>query len=108
MARKNSQGTNPAMLQREAKSAKSIQAEAKRRGGKSYISRLNDETKKFAYNYGTPWSEDNVEDLVSLVSSDKTTYEIALATGRTFYSAQTARSHVRFAMNHAAAFRKVL
>lgn len=89
------------------KDAKSIQAESKR-SGRSYIASLNDETRKHAYNHGIGWSDDDVGTLLNLIDKDETTYTMALALGRTFYSAQVARSHVAFASRHAAAFKRYL
>jgi hypothetical protein len=82
----------------------SIQARAKR-SGKSYVGMLNQETKKHAFNHGLPWDDDSVNTIFNMTSEDRTIYEIALATGRTYYSAGTAVSHVRFASRHAPVFR---
>ncbi len=89
------------------KDAKSIQAEAKR-SGRSYIASLNDETRKHAYNHGIGWTDDDVSTLLNLIESDKTTYEMAIKLGRTFYSAQVARSHAAFASRHANVFKRYL
>lgn len=92
---------------RAPRAAKSIQAESKR-SGRSYISSLNDETRKHAYNHGIGWSDDDVITLLTLIEGDKTTYEMALKLGRTFYAAQVARSHAAFISRHAAAFARYL
>ena len=70
--------------------------------------RLNDETKKHAYNHGIAWSDDDVSMLLNLIDKDETTYQMAMALGRTFYAAQVARSHVAFASRHARVFKKYL
>ena len=82
-------------------SAKVVSIQAKRKGGGSYISRLNDETKKHAINAGLQWDSDDVAKLARMIAKDATTFDIAMALGRTFYSAQNARAHVGFAMRHA-------
>ena len=87
---------------------KSIQAQRNKRGHKSRVASLNDETLRHAYNHGTPWTDDEVEAIANLISRDATTFDMALAVGRSYYSTQTTRSHVRFAMNHARVFRGFL
>ena len=79
---------------------KSIQAEAKRTSGKSHVAKLNDRTLRTASRKGLAWNDDEVAILVTMIEEDKTTYEMALATNRTYYGAQVARSHVGFAMRH--------
>lgn len=81
----------------------SIQAGGKK-SGRSYVARLNDETKKHAYNHGQPWSDDEVTTMANLIDKDETTYNMAMATGRTFYAASYARAHLSFLQRH----RKVL
>jgi hypothetical protein len=69
---------------------------------KRSFKRLVDRTKKNAYNSGKPWTDDDVAYLVNAIAADDTTYNMAMGIGRSYYSVQTARSHVRFAMNHQA------
>lgn len=89
----------------------SIQAatgRSQKSSGRSHVARLNDETKKHAYNHGMPWSDDEVSTLLNLIDRDQTTYDMALATGRTYYAAQYARAHAAFAQRHARVFKKYL
>ena len=62
--------------------------------------RLVEKTKRNAYNSGTKWSDDDVAHIVNAISADDTTYNMAMAIGRSYYSVQTARAHIRFAMDH--------
>lgn len=62
--------------------------------------RLNAKTKKQAYKAGTVWTDDDVSTLVSMIEADATTFDMAMATNRTYYGASYARSHVAFAMRH--------
>lgn len=81
--------------------SKIVSIQAKRKGGGSYIAQLNEETKRHAINSGLPWDDDDVSTLASMIARDAKTFDIAMALGRTFYSAQYARAHVSFAMRHA-------
>lgn len=85
----------------------SIQA-GERTGHKSRVALLNDECKRHGWNVGAPWSDDDVSELANLIGNDATTYEMARSLGRSYYATQSARSHVRFAMNHAEIFRKLV
>jgi hypothetical protein len=67
---------------------------------KNSIADLQNKTLRKASRLGMPWETDEVARLVQGIKNDETTYEIALATGRSYYGIQTARSHVRFALNH--------
>jgi hypothetical protein len=78
------------------------------RGGRSHVARLNDETKKHAFNHGLPWSDDDVGALMNLIDKDDTTYNMALATGRSYYAAAYARAHLSFAQRHAKLIKKWL
>lgn len=75
---------------------------SQKKSTKSYVRDLNEKTKKNAYNLGKPWSDDDVSDLVNMIERDEKTFDMAMSLGRTFYGTQYARSHVRFAMDHAA------
>ena len=67
---------------------------------------LNEKTKKNAFNYGQPWSDDDVSALANMIAKDATTFDMAMTLGRTYYSLQTARAHVRFALSHYKVLRK--
>lgn len=56
-----------------------------------------------AHNHGQPWSDDEVARLVAGIQRDETSYEMALAVGRSYYSTMSARGHIRFALSHAVA-----
>jgi hypothetical protein len=43
-----------------------------------------------------------------MITKDKTTFDMAMRLGRSYYAAQYARSHVGFAMRHASVIRKYL
>jgi hypothetical protein len=49
---------------------------------------------------GERWSDDDVAYMVAAIQSDTTTAEMARGLRRTYYGAQTARAHIRFAMDH--------
>jgi len=85
----------------------SIQA-GRRTGHKSRVALLNDECKRRGWNVGAAWSDDDVSELANMIGKDATTYEMALTLGRSYYATQSARSHVRFAMNHAEIFRRLV
>lgn len=66
---------------------------------------LQAQSLRHAHNHGQPWSDDEVARLVDGIRRDgirrdETSYEMALAVGRSYYSTNTARGHVRFALNH--------
>ena len=90
------------------KSAKVVSIQAKPKAGGSYIAQLNEHTKKHAFNSGLPWDDDDVSTLASMISRDEKTFDIAMALGRTFYSAQYARAHISFAMRHASVIKEYL
>lgn len=54
-----------------------------------------------AHNHGQAWSDDEVERLVAGIQRDETSFEMALAVGRTYYGTMAARAHIAFAMRHA-------
>jgi hypothetical protein len=64
--------------------------------------RMVDKTKRNAYNGGKTWTDDDVSHIVNAIEADGTTYDMAMAIGRSYYSVQSARSHIRFAMDHQA------
>ena len=86
---------------------KSVQADPKK-GFKSSTARLPAETLKKAHRNGLAWEDSEVEVLVKMIQDDDTTFDMALSLGRSYYSAQYARSHVGFALRHASIFKKVL
>jgi hypothetical protein len=86
----------------------SIQAERNKRSGRSYVAQLNDKTLANAYNHGQPWDDTDVGKLCQMINKDKTTLDMALELGRSYYAAQYARSHVGFAMRHAKVLRKYI
>ena len=61
---------------------------------------LQAKTVRKAHRAGTAWDDDEVARLVAGIERDETTFELALALGRTLYGTSAARSHLRFAMNH--------
>jgi hypothetical protein len=64
--------------------------------------RMVDKTKRNASRSGMRWEDDEVDRVVRGIERDETTYEMAMAIGRSYYAMQSARSHIRFAMDHAA------
>lgn len=92
-----------------AKKVVSIQAERNKRGHKrSHVATLNDETLKHAYNHGLPWADEDVESLAGLIDQDKTTFDMAMHLGRSYYSTQYARAHISFALRHANVFKRIV
>ncbi|AYN58014.1 HTH DNA binding protein [Mycobacterium phage Fowlmouth] len=83
------------------KKAKSIQAERD-----TSTSKLQQKTLRNAYRHGMTWDDDEVSLLVNGIQKDQTTFEMAMALGRSYYSVQGARAHVRFAMDHINVIRK--
>lgn len=61
-----------------------------------------EQTKRAAYNSGKAWSDDDVSHLLNAIHADKTIYDTAMDIGRSYYSVQSAMSHTRFALRHAA------
>lgn len=75
----------------------SIQAEKR-----SSTAKLQEKTLANAYNHGQVWDDDSVSILVNGIQNDDTTFDMAMSLGRSYYSVQGARAHVRFAMDHIA------
>ena len=76
---------------------KSIQMERR-----SNTSKLQEKTLANAYNHGAVWTDADVSLLVNAIHRDDTTFDMAMRLGRSYYSVQGARAHVRFAMDHIA------
>ena len=74
---------------------KPIQAEKK-----TSTAKLQEKTLANAYNHGMKWDSKEVSALVRGIQKDDTTFDIAMRLGRSYYSVQGARAHVRFAMDH--------
>lgn len=78
---------------------KSIQADRRIRDLRG-TAKLQAKTLDNAYNHGAVWSNDEVSVLVSAIQKDETTFDMAMRLGRSYYSVQGARAHIRFAMDH--------
>jgi len=59
-------------------------------------------TLRKAAHQGTPWETSDVERLRDGILRDETTFELAMALGRSYYATQTTRRMVGFAMRHKA------
>lgn len=59
------------------------------------------ETKRRAYNHGKPWTDDDVAVIMQGIYNDTSTYEMAILLGRSYYAVAAARTHTRWAMDHA-------
>lgn len=70
------------------------------KNNKYVIRELQKKTEKNAWRLGQPWDHDEVSVLVNGINRDKTTYDIAMSMGRSYYGVQSARAHVAFAMRH--------
>lgn len=68
--------------------------------GKNSTKDLQRKTIRKATRVGIPWDDDEVARLVEGIARDETTFEMALAVGRTLYGTSAARQHVRFAISH--------
>lgn len=90
------------MMMATSRRLKSIQAEPKR-GQKSSSARLQTKTLQKAHRQGMAWDDDEVSRLVAGIERDETTFEMAMALGRSYYGAMGARAHVAFALRHSAA-----
>lgn len=64
--------------------------------------RMVEKTKRNASRSGMRWEDDEVDRVMRGIERDESTYEMAMAIGRSYYAMQSARSHIRFAMDHAA------
>lgn len=87
------------------KRVRSIQAQRKR-SHKSITADLQAKTLRRATRNGLPWATDEVARIVAGIERDETTYEMALAVRRTYYSTMTTRRMVAFAMRHSDAIWK--
>jgi hypothetical protein len=67
---------------------------------KREFQRMVDKTKRNATRSGMRWEDDEVDRVMRGIERDETTYEMAMAIGRSYYAMQSARSHIRFAMDH--------
>lgn len=74
----------------------SIQAETRRRHMRS----VQAKTLANAHRHGCVWDDEEVAQLVNDIRRDETTFDMAMRLGRSYYSVQGARAHVRFAMDH--------
>ena len=61
---------------------------------------LQAKTLRKATHQGTPWEASDVARMVAGIERDETTYELALALGRSYYATQTTRRMVAFALRH--------
>lgn len=82
--------------------AKSVQAERKR-SMKTSTAKMQAATLKKAHRNGIAWDDYEVARLVAGIQSDETTFDLAMALGRTYYSMQNTRRMVSFAMRHSSA-----
>ena len=64
--------------------------------------RMVEKTKRNASRTGMRWEDDEVDRVMRGLERDESTYEMAMSIGRSYYAMQTARAHIRFAMDHAA------
>lgn len=80
----------------------------KSRFDKNSTKRLQNKTVKNAYRQGMAWNDDEVATLVNGIQDDKTTFDIAMSIGRTYYGVQSARAHVRFALDHRVIFERAV
>jgi hypothetical protein len=70
---------------------------------KTSTAQLQARTLKHAVRHGMKWDDSEVSLLANEIQKDSTTYDMAMALGRSYYSVQGARAHVRFALDHRAA-----
>jgi hypothetical protein len=73
----------------------------------NHVRQLQNKTLANAHRHGLPWDDDEVSELVNGIQKDDTTYNMAMSLGRSYYSVQGARAHVRFAMDHIAVLKRV-
>lgn len=85
--------------------ARSIQAEPKR-SHKSSTARLQAKSLAKASRNGLAWDDAEVSRLVAGIGRDESTFEMAMAIGRTYYGTMGARAHVAFALRHSKALFK--
>lgn len=55
---------------------------------------------------GLAWDDSEVSRLVAGIEKDESTFEMAMAIGRTYYGTMGARAHVAFALRHSKALFK--
>ena len=65
-----------------------------------------EKTKRNAHASGTRWTDDDVAYIMKAIEQDDTTFNMAMGIGRSYYAVQSARGHVRFAMDHQAVLYK--
>jgi hypothetical protein len=92
--------SNVTPIRGRASKTRSIQGNGRKRSGKSHVSQLNEKCLANAHRHGLKWEDDEVSVLVNMIEDDKTTFDMAMKLGRSYYSAQIARSHVGFALRH--------
>ena len=63
---------------------------------------LQAKTLRKATHQGSPWETDDVARMVAGIHRDETTFELAMALGRSYYATQTTRRMVGFALRHKA------
>lgn len=61
---------------------------------------LQRQTLRKATYQGTPWQTEDVSRIVAGIERDETTFEMAMALGRSYYATQTTRRMVGFALRH--------
>lgn len=59
------------------------------------------ETKRNAWNNGQKWTDDDVAYLMQGIYNDASTYDMAMNLGRSYYAVAAARTHTRWALDHA-------
>lgn len=64
--------------------------------------RMVEKTKRNATRTGQRWTDDDVSIIMRGIERDDTTYNMAIESERSYYAVQTARAHIRFAMDHSA------
>lgn len=78
----------------------SIQANSRRKRPLSRTAQMQAETLRAAWNHGAEWSHDECATIVNGIANGNSVYDLALILGRSYYSTATARTHLRFALNH--------
>ena len=73
----------------------------------NHVRQLQNKTLANAHRHGLTWDDDEVSELVNGIQKDETTFNMAMSLGRSYYSVQGARAHVRFAMDHIAVLKRV-
>ena len=70
---------------------------------KSSTKELQAKSLRRAHRNGLSWDDDEAARLVAGIDRDETTFEMALAIGRSYYGTMGARAHVAFALRHSKA-----